>query len=147
MYHIAKNFHEFCDFVAIRESFLCEIWGHSVRWWPKRIIHERFLAKIIFSANSWKFSSLKVLHYTVWLWMYCWVLGIFLSWRAVCSNKIIKGSCVNSADIMTSICVPECTRQFEYYKYTLYIGMQYATRFKSNSKYQAQLTKIQYTQL
>ena len=26
-YRIAKNFREFRSFVAIRESFLCEIWG------------------------------------------------------------------------------------------------------------------------
>ena len=49
-----------------------------------------FSAKIIFSANSWTFSPSKVLHYTVWLWMYCWVLSICLSWRAVCSNKLLK---------------------------------------------------------
>ena len=109
-----------------------------------------FSTKIVFSTNSWKFYSSKVLHYMVWLWMYCWVLSICLSWHVVCSNKIIEGSCVNLSGIMASIYVLECTRQFEFYKYTLYIGMQYATWFRSNSKNiksSTQLTKVQYTQL
>ena len=71
------------------------------------------------------------------------VPSIFLSWRAVCSNNIIEGSCVNSADIMASIYALKCTQQFECYKYTLYTGMHYATRFRSNSKISStQLTKF-----
>ena len=45
------------------ESFLHKFWGHSIRWRHKRAIHESL--KIIFSANSPKFSPLKVFHYTV----------------------------------------------------------------------------------
>ena len=103
MYHIAKNFHQFWGFVGIWESFLCEILGIVSIGSTSEQFKKVFFAKIVFSANSWKFSPSKVLCYMVWLWMYCWVLGICLSWRAVCSNKIIEGSCVNSADITASI--------------------------------------------
>ena len=43
-YRIAKNFREFRSFVAIRESFLCEIWG----------VASFGVAK---ASNPWKFSS------------------------------------------------------------------------------------------
>ena len=110
-----------------------------------------FFTKIIFSINFWKFLPQKfcAIWYGMTLNVLLSVKYLFcMSWRAVCSNKIIEGSCVNSADIMASIYALKCTQQFECYKYTLYIGMQYATRFRSNSKTSStQFTKIQYTQL
>ena len=134
----SKKLSPYLRFCGYLRKFLCEILGTVSIGRTSEQSTKVFFAKIVFSANSWKFSPSKVLRYMVWLWMYCWVLGICLSWRAVCSNIIIEGSCVNSAAIMASI---ECTRQFECYKYTLYISMQYATRFRSNN------IKIQYTQL
>ena len=75
--------------------------------------------------------------------LYGMTLNVLLSVRYLLvlacnsSNKIIEGSCVNSADIMTSICVLECTWQFECYKYTLYIVMQYAKGSSQIAKLQA----------
>ena len=58
-----ENFHEFCSFVAIHESFLCKILRHGVLW---RSTSEQstkvFFVKI---TNLRKFSPLKVFCCTV----------------------------------------------------------------------------------
>ena len=137
---VEKTFVNFEILWLFLKVFFAKFWGVASIGGTSEQFTKVFTMKIVFSTNSWKFSSLKVLRYMVWLWMYSWVLSICLSWRAVCSNE---GSCVNSANIMASTYVLKCTQQFECYKYTLYIGMQYATRFKSNSKTSStQLTKI-----
>ena len=137
----SKKLSPYLRFCGYLRKFLREILGTVSIGRTSEQSTKVFFAKIVFSANSWKFSPSKVLCYMVWLWMYCWVLSIFLSWRAICSNKIIEGSCVNSADIMASICALECTRQFECYKYNMQQDSGQIT------KYQAQSTKTQYTQL
>ena len=110
--------------MAIQESFLHEILGIAS---IGRTSEQSTLYKNRIFHQFVKVSSLKV---------FC--LG---------SNRIIEGSCVNSSGIVASIYVLECTRQFECYKYTLYIGMQYSTRFRSNTKISSTIIKIQYTQL
>ena len=61
-----ENFREFRGFVAIRESFLREIWGCVVLW---RGTSEQsakvFSTKIVFFTNSRKFSPSKVSRCTV----------------------------------------------------------------------------------
>ena len=63
---MGENFREFCGFVAIRESFLCEIWGRGVLWHSTSEQYAKvFSVKIVFFTNSWKFSPSKVSRYTV----------------------------------------------------------------------------------
>ena len=90
--------------------------------------------------NPWKFSLQKSYFPPIRERFYSMTLNVLLSVKYLlvlaCSmlKQIIEGSCVNWADIMASIYALMCSWQFECYKYTLYIGMQYATRFRSNSK-------------
>ena len=66
-----KNFHKFCDFVAIYESFPCEFGGMA----------SVGLAKgCFFPTNLHKFSSLKVSRYTVFILQ---ELLVYICW---CSN-------------------------------------------------------------
>ena len=61
-----ENFSEFRSFVAIRESFLCEIWGHGVLWHSMSEQSTKvFSEKIVFSPICTSFSPLKVSRYTV----------------------------------------------------------------------------------
>ena len=51
-YRIAENFRKFHGFVAIRESFLHEIWGVVPLALEKRAIHESFLCENRIFTNS-----------------------------------------------------------------------------------------------
>ena len=114
--------------MAIQECFLREIWEHSVRWWHKQTIHKRFFCRIV-----------KVFFLESFV-LYGTTLNVLLSVKYLLvlacssSNRIIEGSCVSLSGIMASIYALVCTQQFECYKYTLYIGLVYATRFESNNK-------------
>ena len=56
------------NFVAIRESFLCKIWGHGTLWHSKSEQSTKiFSAKIVLFTNLRKFSPSKVSRYTVYL--------------------------------------------------------------------------------
>ena len=64
-----ENFCEFRSFVAIRESFLCEIWERGVLWHGTSEQSAKvFSVKIIFFTNSRNFSPSKVSRYMVSLW-------------------------------------------------------------------------------
>ena len=134
--------------MTICESFLRKIWGHSIRCGTREevLFTKVFSTKIIFSTNFLKFLPQKFC--AIWYGM---TLNVPLSVKyllVLACRMLQEGSCVNSADIMVSIYALKCTQQFECYNYTLYIGMHYAKRFRSNSKTSStQLTKIQYTQL
>ena len=64
-YRIAENFREFRGFVAIRESFLHEIWGVVPLALEKRAIRKSFLRENRIFTNSRKFSPSKVFRYMV----------------------------------------------------------------------------------
>ena len=57
-----ENFHEFRGFMAIRESFLREIWGMASFGTAKANNPQKFSPQI---SNSQKFSPSKVSRYTV----------------------------------------------------------------------------------
>ena len=131
MYRIAEHFQGrklcgFWGFVTIRKSFLHKIWGCSVHWQHRWTV---FSMKIVFSANLWRIFSLKSFALYGWLWMYCLMCLV-----TVCLGMQYAPTIEGWSGIMASIYALECARQFKCYKYTLYIGLQYATRFRSNSK-------------
>ena len=52
-----ENFREFCGFMAVCASFLCEIWGRGILWGGTSEQSVKvFSMKIIFFTNSQKFS-------------------------------------------------------------------------------------------
>ena len=55
-----ENFHEFRGFVAIHESFLCEIWGCGILWCGKSEQSAKvFYVKIVFFTNWQSFSAIR----------------------------------------------------------------------------------------
>ena len=75
-----ENFHNFCGFVAIHESFLYEIWGRGVLWRGKTEQSTKvFLAKVVYFTNLRKFTPLKVSRYTVYVELKATVCYIWIS--------------------------------------------------------------------
>ena len=68
-----ENFREFHGFVAIHESFLCEIWECGVL----------FSTKIVFFTNSRKFSPSKVSHCMVSLLQHMATLYMYPTYTAL----------------------------------------------------------------
>ena len=62
-----ENFHEFRGFVAIRESFLCEIWKLGIIWLHQPAICKNFLCEnLIFHQFVKVFSCESFPLYSMW---------------------------------------------------------------------------------
>ena len=70
----------FRGFVAIRKSFLCEIWGRGILWqhnWQHQwAIRESFLCENLIFHHLWKFSPTNVSRYT-----------LLINWKFFCRCK------------------------------------------------------------